>query len=112
MQIIDKAKYDLLSANRTEIKIIGQAEVEIHLKGLKFYQHVVVAKEINPQFLFGVDFLSANEARICYKAGTLSLLEDLIQRPMYWSQSLTCARIARVPSAGNIHSHERTRNEP
>ena len=31
--IIDKAKYDLLSANESEIKIIGQAKVEIYLKG-------------------------------------------------------------------------------
>jgi len=42
MPIIDKAKYDLLSANRTDIKIISQAEVEIYLKGLKFYQHVAI----------------------------------------------------------------------
>jgi len=45
MAIIDKAKYDLLSANQTEIKIIDQAEVEIYLKGLMFYQHVAIAKK-------------------------------------------------------------------
>jgi len=33
--------------------------------------------------LLGVDFLSPNEARICYKTGTLSFSEDLIQIPMY-----------------------------
>jgi len=50
-----------LSANGTEIKIISQAEVEIYLKGLKFYQHVAIAKELNPQFLLPVDFLIVSQ---------------------------------------------------
>jgi len=73
----------LLSANGSEIKIVYQAEVEIYLKGLKIYQTVGIAKELNPHFLLGVDFLSANKATICYKTGTLSLLENLVQIPMH-----------------------------
>jgi len=95
--IINKAKYDLLSANGTDIKIISQVEVQIYLKGLKFYQHVGTAKELNPQFLLRVDFLSANEARICYKTDTLSLLEDLNQITMYsMCDEANCMSLART----------------
>lgn len=51
IQIVDKASHSLWSANGSEIQIIVQAEVEIYLKGLRFYQRVEIAKELKPQFL-------------------------------------------------------------
>jgi len=55
--LTNKAKYDLVSANGSDIKIIAESRVEMYLKGVKFCQNVAIAKELNPHFLLGADFL-------------------------------------------------------
>ena len=60
-----------MSANGSDIKILGETKVEMYLNGVKFCQNIAVAKECNPHFLLGADFLMANKAVINYKTGTL-----------------------------------------
>jgi len=80
--LINTAKYDLLSANGLDIKIIGETRVEMYLNGVKFCQNVAIAKELNPHFLLGPDFLSANKAVIDYRTSMLSLLNDFLYAPL------------------------------
>ena len=48
--LINTAKYDLVSANGSDIKIIGETKVEMYLNGVKFCQNVAIAKELKPSF--------------------------------------------------------------
>jgi len=80
--LINTAKYDLVSANGSDIKIIGETKVEMYLSGVKFDQNIAIAKELNPHFLLGAEFLSANKAVIDYRTGMLSLLDDFLYAPL------------------------------
>ena len=80
--LINTAKYDLVLANGSDIKIIGETRVDMYLNGVKFCPNVAIARELNPYFLLGADFLSANEALIDYRTGMLSLLDDFLYAPL------------------------------
>ena len=71
-----------MSASGSDIKIIGETKVEMCLNGVKFCQNIAIAKELNPHFLLGADFLIANKAVINYRTGTLSLFDDFLYAPL------------------------------
>jgi len=72
----------MFTANRSKLRIIGTTVASVFLTGLTIYQTVYVATQLNPQILFGGDFLSENAAIINYRLGILSLHDDFIQIPM------------------------------
>jgi len=98
--LVNTEKHDLVSANNSGIKIIGETKVEMYLNGVKFCQNIVIAKELNPHFLLGADFLIANKAVINYRTGTLSLLDDFLYAPLQSvcdeSMSATIMRTQRI----------------
>ena len=54
----------------------------MYLNGVKFCENIAIAKELNPHFLLGEDFLIANKAVINYRTGMLSLLDDFLYVPL------------------------------
>ena len=76
-------RFSMFAANGSKLRIIGTAVLRMFLKGAIVYQTVHVSSHLEPQFLLGVDFLSANTAIINYKLGILSLHDDLIRIPMH-----------------------------
>ena len=95
--LVHTEKYDLVSANGSDIKIIGETKVEMYLNGVKFCQNIAIAKELNPHFLLGADFLIANKAVINYRTGILSLLDDFLNAPLQSvCDELMCATLTRT----------------
>ena len=75
----------LVSATDSEIKLLGHAIVQLYFKGLKIEQRLGVVEELTPNFLLGVDFLTANVAAVDYtvRPPVLRLFDDFIQIPLF-----------------------------
>ena len=75
----------LVSATDSEIKLLGHAIVQLYFKGLKIEQRLGVVEELTPNFLLGVDFLTANVAAVDYtvRPPVLRLFDDVIQIPLF-----------------------------
>ena len=89
----------LVSANGSELEMSGYAIPELYFKGLKIEHTIGVVKELSPNFLLGVDFLSANGACIDYsiKPPMFTLLEGLIELLFYTQcDELNCVTIDRT----------------
>jgi len=88
-----------VSANGSELEMLGYATSEFYFKGLKIEHIIGVVKELSPRFLLGVDFLSANGACIDYsiKPPMFTLLEGLIKLPVYTQcDELNCVTLDRT----------------
>ena len=96
----------LFAANSSRLRIIGSTVVSVFLKGLTIYQTVYVATQLNPEILFGGDFLSENAAVINYRLGILSLHDDLIQIPMHSpydeNNCVTLAKTICIPALTEV----------
>jgi len=53
-------------ATGTEIVVVGKADVNMYIQGLHVTQSVMIAKELQPRFVLGMDFLSANIAVVSF----------------------------------------------
>jgi len=75
----------LVSANGSNLELVGCTTPELYFKGLKIEHTLVVAKELSPSFLIGVDFLSTYGARIDYgiKPPKFTLFDGLIELPLF-----------------------------
>ena len=62
LQVIPPTQHSkpLLSANGSEMAIIGHVKAELYLRGLKVKHYMEVAKSLSPPFILGRDFLTAN----------------------------------------------------
>ena len=69
----------LLSANGSEVEIVGHVVAELYLKCLKVTHQMEVAKSLSPSFILGMDFLMVNQAGINYA----------LKPPMFTLYSLT-----------------------
>jgi len=78
----DPAVTQLLSANTGGIDIIGTSEFVIKVSGLSLPVSARVARVLSVEFLIGVDFLQAYEAKIDYQTGLISLSDDLVRAPL------------------------------
>jgi len=58
---------------------------DLYLKGLKIVHRMEVVKSLSPPFIFGMDFLTANQACINYalKPPMFTLFDGLIELPFY-----------------------------
>lgn len=56
----------LVSATGSNLEIVGYATTELYFKGLNVEYTLGVAKQLSPQFLLGVDFLSETHAALDY----------------------------------------------
>ena len=72
----------MLSANTGGIDIIGTSEFVIKISGLSLPVSARVARVLSVEFLVGVDFLQAYEAKIDYQTGLISLSDDLVRAPL------------------------------
>jgi len=75
----------MVSANGTRIQTVGTVKMELYLQGgAKIDHEVVVAEDLSPNFVLGMNFLLDNQANLNFasKPPTLSLFDDLIDIPM------------------------------
>jgi len=78
----DPAITQLLSANMGGIHIIGTSEFLIKVSGLSLSVSARVAPVLSVEFLVGVDFLQAYEAKIDYRSGLISVSDDMVRAPL------------------------------
>jgi len=101
---MDPNSKPLLSANGSEVEIIGHVVAELYLKGLKVTHQMEVAKSLTPSFILGMDFLMANQAGINYalKPPMFTLYDGLIELPFFArcdeNNCVTLARTVCVPA--------------
>jgi len=92
----NETKPQLFSATGTQIRIVGRADVDMYIQGLRVTQTAVVAEELQPRFLLVMDFLSANVAVVSFKTGVLSLVDDLIHIKMHSiCNDMNCVTLSR-----------------
>ena len=75
----------MVSANGGRIKTVGTVTMELYLQGGAKMEHVVVvAEDLTPNFVLGMNFLLDNHANLNFatKPPTLSLFDNLIDIPM------------------------------
>jgi len=75
----------LVSATGSNLEIFGYATTELYFKVLKVAYTLGVAKQLSPNFLLGVDFLSETHAALDYgmKQPMFTLFDGLIELPFY-----------------------------
>jgi len=88
LHIVPKTNWNskpLLSANGSEVEIIGHVVAELYLKGLKVEHRMEVAKSLSLPFILGMDLLMANQACMNYalKLPMFTLFDGLIELPFY-----------------------------
>jgi len=82
---VNTSHHSLITADGTEIRVIGKTTTELYFKGLKVPFTIQVARHLEPNFLLGVDFMSMNSAVVDYpsKPPALTLFDGLIRLPLY-----------------------------
>ena len=104
----------LLSANGSEVEIIGHVVAELYLKGLKVTHQMEVAKSLSPSFILGMDFLMANQAGINYalKPPMFTLYDGLIELPFFTrcdeTNCVTLTRTVCVPAYNEAYAQVET----
>jgi len=94
----------LLSANGSEVEIIGHVMAELYLKGLKVTHQMEVVKSLSPFFILGMDFFMANQAGINYalRPPMFTLYDVLIELSFFTrcdeNNCVTLARTVCVPA--------------
>jgi len=104
----------LLSANGSEVEIIGHVVAELYLKGLRVIHQMEVAKSLSPSFILGMVFLMANQAGINYalKPPMFTLYDGLIELPFFTrcdeNNCVTLARTVCVPAYNEVYVQVKT----
>ena len=106
----------LLSANTGDIDIIGTTEFVVKISGLSLPVSARVARVLNIDFLVGVDFLQAYEAKLDYQTGLMSLSDDLVRAPLLSDSKpdnlATCIQSVYIRLANSGFGHSGTRTPP
>jgi len=71
----------MVSANGTRIQTVGIVKMELYLQGAKMDHEVLIAEDLSPNFVLGMNFLLDNHAKLNF-ATILSLFDDLVEIPM------------------------------
>jgi len=74
----------MVSANGTRIQTVGIVKMELYLQGAKMDHEVLIAEDLSPNFVLGMNFLLDNHAKLNFatKPPILSLFDDLVEIPM------------------------------
>jgi len=74
----------MIWANGSRMKIVGTVAMDLYLKGAKIEHVVVVADNLTPNFVLGMNMLIDNHANLNFagKPPTLSLFDNMIEIPM------------------------------
>ena len=56
--------HNLVSANGSRMEIIGSADLEMYIEGLIVEHTVVVARNLTPKLVLGMNFLSSFQANL------------------------------------------------
>jgi len=94
----DPEQLQLFEATGTKIVLIGEADLDMYIQGLRVTQRVKIAQKLQPRFLLGMAFLSANMWTVYFKSGVLSLFDfgDLIQVNMHsYYDDVNCVTFSR-----------------
>ena len=104
LPITNTSNNSLVSANGSDIEIVGYTTVDLYFKGLRVEQKLGIAKQLSPSFLLGVNFLSQTGAAIDYalKPPMFTLFDGLVELPLYTrcdeTNCVTLAQKITVPA--------------
>ena len=86
---------NLFSADGVPLKVIGQTEATVNLKGLLVPHVFVVIKDLNHKALAGMGFLQQTGCKLDMKANTASFFDDLVILPLF-RNTTECAVLRTV----------------
>jgi len=75
--------HNLVSANGSRMEIVGSADLEMYIEGLIVKHTVVVARNLTPKLVLGMNFLSSFQANLNFSSNppVLTLFDDWISIP-------------------------------
>ena len=86
---------NLFSADGVPLKVIGQTEATVNLKGLLVPHVFVVIKDLNHKALAGMGFLQQTGCKLDMKANMASFFDDLVILPLF-RNTTECAVLRTV----------------
>ena len=66
----DSQQLQLFGATGTRIALVGETDIDMYIQGLRVTQRVKIARELQPRFLLGMDFLSDNVGQSVLNQGS------------------------------------------
>lgn len=79
--VSEQVPENLLSADGVPLRVVGQTEATVGLKGLLVPHVFVVIKDLNHKALVGMGFLQQTGCKLDMKANVASFYDDLVMLP-------------------------------
>jgi len=81
---VEGPRHNLVSANGSRMEIAGSAEMELYIDGAIVEHTVVVARNLTPKLVLGMNFLRSFQANLNFASNppVLTLFDDWITIPM------------------------------
>jgi len=81
--VSEQVPENLLSADGVPLRVVGQTEATVGLKGLLVPHMFVVIKDLNHKALVGMGFLQQTGCKLDTKANVTSFYDDLVMLPLF-----------------------------